>query len=43
MSKKSIGKFISGAAIGVGLGFLFAPKKGSETRKELKGKIDELI
>ena len=45
MSKKSngLGKFLAGAAIGVGLGVLFAPKAGSETRKELKEKIDELI
>ena len=43
--KKSsgLGKFMLGAAIGAGLGILFAPKKGSETRKELKVKIDELI
>lgn len=44
MSKKSgLGKFIIGATIGAGLGLLFAPKKGSETRKELKGKLDELL
>lgn len=44
MSKnKGIGKFIAGAAIGVGLGFLFAPKSGAETRKDLKKKLDELI
>lgn len=45
MSKKKSGiaKFIAGAAVGVGLGILFAPKKGSETRKDLKNKIDELL
>ncbi len=44
MSKKSnVGKFIAGAAIGAGLGILFAPKKGSETRKDLKEKIDNVI
>lgn len=44
-NKKSsgIGKFLAGAAIGVGLGVLFAPKAGVETRKELKEKMDELV
>ena len=41
--KKGFGKFAFGAIIGAGLGILFAPKKGSETRKELKIKLDELI
>lgn len=40
--KKGWGKFLAGAAIGAGLGILFAPKKGSETRRELKEKLDEL-
>ena len=41
MSKKKsgLGKFLVGAGIGAGLGILFAPKSGSETRKELKQKI----
>lgn len=44
MSKKTgMGKFIAGAAIGAGLGLLFAPKSGEETRKELKRKLDELL
>ena len=44
MNKKGgIGKFVAGMAVGVGLGLLFAPKSGAETRKELKKKIDELI
>lgn len=45
MSKenKGIGKFVAGAVVGAGLGVLFAPKKGSETRKELKIRIDDLI
>ncbi len=40
--KKGFGKFLAGAAIGAGLGILFAPKKGSETRHDLKVKLDEL-
>lgn len=42
-SKKGLGKFLAGALVGAGVGLLFAPKKGSETRKDLKNKIDELI
>lgn len=41
--KKGLGKLFAGLAIGAGLGVLFAPKTGEETRKELKAKIDELI
>lgn len=40
--KHGLGKFIAGAMIGAGMGVLFAPKKGSETRKELKKKTNEL-
>ena len=43
MSKKGLGKFVAGAAVGAGLGILFAPKKGTEIRKELKEKIDDLL
>lgn len=43
MSRKSgLGKFIAGAAIGAGLGILFAPRSGKDTRKALKVKLDEL-
>lgn len=41
--KSGIGTFVAGAALGVGLGLLFAPKSGAETRKELKEKMDELL
>ena len=43
MTKKGWGKFVVGAGIGAGLGLLFAPKTGKETRKELKVKIDDLV
>ena len=46
MSKEKgsgLGKFLLGAGIGVGLGILFAPKSGKETRKELKEKMDILV
>lgn len=44
MSKKcGVGKFITGALVGAGLGMLFAPKAGKELRKDLKIKLDDLI
>lgn len=43
---KSTGKalvgFVVGAAVGVAAGILFAPGKGTETRKEIKKKTDEI-
>lgn len=40
---KGMGKFILGAGVGAGLALLFAPKKGSELREDLKNKISDLI
>ncbi len=41
--KKGMGKFVLGALVGAGVGVLLAPKKGSETRKDLKNKMEELL
>ena len=41
--KNGFGKFLTGLGIGVGLGVLFAPKSGNETRRELKNKLDEFV
>ena len=44
MSKKSgLGKFVLGAGLGAAISLLFAPKKGTELRKDLKCKLDEFI
>ena len=42
MSKKSGCGLVTGLIVGAGLGVLLAPKKGSETRKDLSNKINEL-
>lgn len=43
MSKRGFGKFLGGVALGAGLGLLFAPDKGENTRKVLAKKIEELL
>ena len=41
-SAKMIGILLIGAAIGGALGILFAPDKGSETRKKIAGKTSDI-
>ena len=36
-------KFITGALVGLGLGLLIAPTEGSESRKELKKSLENLL
>lgn len=43
MSKKGLGTFIAGAAIGAGIALLLAPQDGKTTRAQLKKKLDEII
>ena len=44
MSKKSgLGKFVLGASLGATFSLLFAPKKGTELRKDIKCKLDEFM
>lgn len=44
MSKnKGLGKLLVGLGIGAGIGMLFAPKSGDETRKDLKKEIDNFV
>ena len=42
MSKKSKAGFLGGVLLGAGLGVLFAPKSGEETRKELASSLSNL-
>lgn len=41
--KKGLGLFALGAGLGAGLALLFAPKKGSELRSDIKKKIDAFM
>ena len=40
--KGGFGKFLGGIALGAGLGLLFAPDKGENTRKVLVKKVEDL-
>ena len=40
---KGIGTFLGGIALGAGLGLLFAPDKGENTRKMLAKKLEDLV
>ena len=41
-TENSLLALLAGAAIGVGLGILFAPDKGSKTREKMKDGFDDL-
>jgi gas vesicle protein len=43
MRKGGLAKFLGGLAVGAGLGILFAPDKGENTRKILAKKLEELV
>ena len=41
-NNNSILALLAGAAVGLGLGILFAPDKGSKTREKIKDGLDDL-
>ena len=41
-NSNSIIALLAGAAVGLGLGILFAPDKGSKTREKMKDGLDDL-
>lgn len=41
--KSNLECFIGGALLGIGLGMIFAPKKGSETREDIMNVCSSLI
>ena len=43
MNKKGLGKLVLGAGLGASIALLFAPKKGSELRGDIKKKFDEFM
>jgi len=43
MKKGGFGKFLGGLALGAGLGILFAPDNGENTRKALQKKLEEVV
>lgn len=42
LNNNSILALLAGAAVGLGLGILFAPDKGSKTREKIKDGLDDL-
>ena len=43
MEKKGFGKLVLGVLVGTGIGIMVAPKKGKDTRRDLKKKMQELL
>ena len=43
MARKGWGKFVLGAGLGAAISLLFAPKKGTELRRDIKSKLDEFM